>query len=155
MVDSEESEGESGTAASVASKQKYSKATRDLSDKAKKQRIEKKPAVDSAALKEMVDSDEEFVYEDDDEFYQKLIDSKENAEQESAEDLLKMQLKFEQEEAERKLKQEQEQPKTKIDEDGTEYEWDSAVKGWFPKVSHLKAVCCVALDFKLNFFNHS
>ena len=49
---------------------------------------------------------------------------------EPEEDDFQRQLRLEREEAERKAANK----KTKIDADGTEYEWDDSVKGWFPKV---------------------
>ena len=45
------------------------------------------------------------------------------------EDDFRRQLRLEKEEAEKLAKK-----KTRIDPDGTEYEYDEQVKGWFPKV---------------------
>ena len=45
------------------------------------------------------------------------------------------QLRLEREEAEHKAAEKEKAPKqTRIDADGTEYEYDPVVKGWFPKV---------------------
>lgn len=49
------------------------------------------------------------------------------------------QLRLEREEAERKAV-EKAQKQTRIDADGTEYEYDPIVKGWFPKVCSEKSI---------------
>lgn len=103
-------------------KKVYTKATRGLQPT-------KKTKTDECEL----NADEEITYEDDDEYYKKFMAAKEK--EDDDEDLLQMQLTLEKEEAERKLKAE---VKTKKDEDGTEYEWDPVVKGWFPKVIYTK-----------------
>ena len=51
------------------------------------------------------------------------------SEEEVEEDDFQRQLRLEREEAERIKKLEKEEKKTKIDPDGTEYEWDPVVKG--------------------------
>jgi hypothetical protein len=51
------------------------------------------------------------------------------------EDDFRRQLRLEKEEAERLAKK-----KTRIDPDGTEYEYDELVKGWFPKVNFKLAI---------------
>lgn len=135
-----EEEDEENEISKVNKKQTYTKATRDVSDR--------RPLGNKKAKTSTVESGElnpdEIQYEDDEEYYQKLIDSKES-EKISEMDMLRMQLEFEKEEAERKSKEAKSggsnntsgegEKKTRIDEDGTEYEWDPAVKGWFPKVN--------------------
>jgi hypothetical protein len=60
----------------------------------------------------------------------KLLENNEEDKDESdEEDDFRRQLRLEKEEAERVAKK-----KTRIDPDGTEYEYDEQVKGWFPKV---------------------
>lgn len=129
----------------------YTKLTRDVSGRgsssssssSKKQKI----GSNETAAENIINPDE-IEYEDDEEYYQKLMAAKEN-EKEDEMDMLRMQLQFEKEEAERKAKAGAAaaadtaaatatgggQPKTRIDADGTEYEWDPMVKGWFPKVN--------------------
>lgn len=129
-VDSDE-EGRMREEESESKKPVYTRATRDVSDR----------PVGSKKLKVTGEADQpgelnpdEIEYEDDEEYYQKLMTSKES-EKEDEMDMLKMQLELEKEEAERKLKAgKPTETKTRVDEDGTEYEWDPVVKGWFPKV---------------------
>lgn len=65
---------------------------------------------------------------------------------EDEEDDFQRQLRLEREEAERKAvakaaeKVKTEEKKTKTDPDGTEYEWDPVVKGWFPKIPDKKFI---------------
>jgi hypothetical protein len=99
------------------------------------------------------DDEEDFEYENDDEYYKKFMEATSKP-QGNDEDDLKYQLRLMKEADEKLLmatesKEERveasdettatatdaQQPKTKVDPDGTEYEWDPAVKGWFPKVS--------------------
>ena len=94
-------------------KKAYIHKTRELT--VKKQKKESDIAVDE--------------YDSDDEAYNKMLT---NA-PEDEEDEFERQLRLETEEAAR-VKEQQEQKKTKTDPDGTEYEWDETVKGWFPKV---------------------
>ena len=93
----------------------YTHKTREL--------IDKKP---KATEDDDSDAEYEEVYDQDGTVHYK----KRRAEPE--EDDFERQLRLEREEAERKAAAK----KTKTDADGTEYEWDEAVKGWFPKVSH-------------------
>lgn len=68
-------------------------------------------------------------YDSDDEEYGKMLQEDPDVD---SEDEFERQFRLEKEEAERlKVKSEK---KIKTDPDGTEYEWDPAVKGWFPKV---------------------
>lgn len=91
-----------------------------------------------------IDSDNEEgpTYEDDEEYYRKFMESTSKLPL-NDEDDLKRQLRLEKEYAEKKAADEAEasakdnQVKTRIDPDGTEYEWDPAMKGWFPKVTTL------------------
>lgn len=57
------------------------------------------------------------------------FEKSEGTDESDDEDDFKRQLRLEKEEEERRLKK-----KTRIDPDGTEYEYDEQVKGWFPKV---------------------
>ncbi len=82
--------------------------------KLKKDVVRKAPVVDE--------------YDSDEDAYQSMLLRKPEEEND-----FERQLRLEKEEAER-LK-EQAEKKTKIDPDGTEYEWDPAVKGWFPKIA--------------------
>jgi len=68
-------------------------------------------------------------YDSEDDAYQSMLLKK----PEDEENEFERQLRLEKEEAER-LK-EQGEKKTKTDPDGTEYEWDPAMKGWFPKIA--------------------
>ncbi|RNA10183.1 HIV Tat-specific factor 1 [Brachionus plicatilis] len=104
MSDLSENEDETGLAEKIQ-KTRYTKATRDVSNKAKKQKTDKEL------------SDEEFEYESDEEYYQKLM-----TQETSEEDDLKRQPRLEKEEIERKEKESEK--KRKKDPDGTEYEWD-------------------------------
>ena len=92
----------------------YPQKTRDLVDKK------------AAKAEQEQDSDGELeeIYDQDGTLHYK----KRRAEPE--EDDFERQLRLEREEAERKAAAK----KTKTDADGTEYEWDETVKGWFPKV---------------------
>ena len=93
----------------------YPQKTRDLVDKK------------AAKAEQEQDSDGELeeIYDQDGTLHYK----KRRAEPE--EDDFERQLRLEREEAERKAAAAK---KTKTDADGTEYEWDETVKGWFPKV---------------------
>ena len=133
---------------SSANKHVYTKATRELAASSgkgnKSKRIKKDGEEDEA-----IDADE-VEYEDDEEYYKKFAPKETNelVEEDNLEDMLKMQLQYEKEEAERKATaaaaaegksvpstdSTTTQVKTKVDPDGTEYEWDPVVKGWFPKV---------------------
>ncbi len=99
-------------------KKLYTKQTRELTSSTKKQKTE-----------EVVDE-----YDSDDEAYHNMLKSGDHDENE--EDDFERQLRLEKEEAERK-KVEKEEKKTRIDPDGTEYEYDPVVKGWFPKVDKI------------------
>lgn len=126
MSDNSETEEENGFSEKVQ-KIKYTKATRDVSSQPKKQKTDKDV------------SDEEFEYESDEEYYQKLMNQETNEEDE-----LKRQLRLEKEEAERVKKEEEK--KRRKDPDGTEYEWDPVVKGWFPVFSDRQLI-----DYQLNY----
>jgi len=103
---------ETASAQASLSKQAYTRTARNVSSKKFKKSDE-------------VRVDE---YDSDDDEYGKML----QAPDVDSEDEFERQLRLEKEEGER-LKTEGEK-KTKIDPDGTEYEWDPAVKGWFPKV---------------------
>ncbi len=117
--------------------QNYSHLTRGTKQERpsrKKQKLNKK--------NENGDSDEEadenFEYEDDEEYYRKFMESTTNVPLHDEDDL-RRQLRLEKELAEKKLIESEAasgEPtvKTRKDPDGTEYEWDPVVKGWFPKV---------------------
>jgi hypothetical protein len=96
-------------------KQMYTSATRSLSNK--KLKKDSEPKVED--------------YDSDEEAYGMMLNTVPESDDEND---LQRQLRLEREEAER-LKKQSEAKKTKIDEDGTEYEWDPVVKGWFPKVA--------------------
>lgn len=119
----------------------YTKLTRDVSGRGSSSSSSKKQKIGTDEPGGENINPDEIEYEDDEEYYQKLMTAKEN-EKEDEMDMLRMQLQFEKEEAERKAKAGADaaaaaggQPKTRIDADGTEYEWDPMVKGWFPKVN--------------------
>jgi hypothetical protein len=118
MSDSEEEE----LAPIQNKKPAYTSQTRDLSTKpAKKQKT-------TGELDQEPSSSEE---EDDDSLLKPL------AAEEEEEDDFARQLRLEKEESLRKasVAEQNEAKKTKIDpEDGTEYEWDPQIKGWFPKL---------------------
>lgn len=99
-----------------AKKQAYVSATRNLSNK--KAKKEHEPKVED--------------YDSAEEAYGNMLNTIAESDDE---DDLQRQLRLEREEAERLKTQQSEEKKTKIDEDGTEYEWDPAVKGWFPKMA--------------------
>lgn len=119
----------------------YTKATRVVSERPVGSSIKKQKLGTNEQGAEI--NPDEIEYEDDEEYYQKLMASK-AAEKEDEMDMLKMQLQLEKEEAERKAKMSVSESsssssggqatKTRVDADGTEYEWDPIVKGWFPKV---------------------
>jgi hypothetical protein len=114
IVESDEEEFEETNDQLISEKKKHSyiNQTRDLSNKPKKQRIDE--------FEEDSDS------EDDEEKDDKAV--------EEEEDDFARQLRLEKEEMLRKEAAAKLEKKTKIDPDGTEYEWDPEVKGWFPKV---------------------
>lgn len=130
MSDVSESEEENGCT-EKGSKIKYTKVTRNVSSKVKKQKTDNEL------------TDEEFEYESDEEYYQKLM----NQDETSQEDDLKRQLRLEKEESDRKEKEQEK--KRRKDPDGTEYEWDPVVKGWFPVFSDRQLI-----DYQLN-YGHS
>ena len=70
-------------------------------------------------------------YDSADEAYENMLKEPKDEENE-----FDRQLRLEKEE-EQKLKEKQggEKKRTKIDPDGTEYEWDETAKGWFPKIA--------------------
>lgn len=126
----------------------YTKATRELSSGgAHRNKKIKKLEIEGGGEEADVNADE-IEYEDDEEYFKKFAPKEltEVQEEEDMEDMLKMQLQYEKEEAERKAKAATtggnsvesstttSQAKTKVDPDGTEYEWDPVIKGWFPKV---------------------
>lgn len=139
-VDSDEEshlrEAEEQSNENASKKLAYTKATRDVSTRPQIKKA--KLAVDSGENAEELNPDE-IEYEDDEEYYKKFMTAKEN-EPEDEMEMLRMQLECEKEEAERKSKAgtvttgTTTEVKTRIDDDGTEYEWDPVVKGWFPKV---------------------
>ena len=123
-------------------KKKYIHQTRDVSSatssKTKKLKLKKLNGEEEDEDDDMDMYDEKKLNdeEDDEEYFKKFVKN----EIEYQEDDLERQLRFEREEKERKEQMkkddaEKAEPiKTKIDPDGTEYEWDPAIKGWFPKV---------------------
>jgi hypothetical protein len=102
----------------------YAKASRDLSSGKKRKFNEEKENENNEESSDEGDlGDEEYFSQ-----YKKSTDIIEYDE-----DDFHRQLRLEREEQLSKEKKEIE-AKTKIDADGTEYEWDPTVKGWFPKV---------------------
>lgn len=93
----------------------YTTVTRDVSSK----KFKKEETTDQVRVEE---------YDSDDEAYANMLKSADDEEDDFA-----RQLRLEKEEQER-IKAESEK-KTKTDPDGTEYEWDPVVKGWFPKIA--------------------
>lgn len=129
-VSEEDSDIEQGEEESIKKHKKvYSHQTRDISTGTKKQKVEQEVEEDELDLENLIEKD----VVDDEEYYQKLMPKDIDYE----EDDFKRQLRFEQEEQLRKeQKKKDEEVKTKKDPDGTEYEWDPAIKGWFPKVNY-------------------
>jgi hypothetical protein len=115
IVESDEEEFEETGNQVISEKKKhaYIHQTRGLSTKPKKQKIEE--------LEDESESEE-------DEENNEVVEEEE-------EDDFARQLRLEKEEMLRKEEADKVEKKTKIDPDGTEYEWDPEVKGWFPKVS--------------------
>ena len=113
MGDVNESEEEDELEQSIENKKKnYINQTRELTSKPKKVKTD--------------DLEEEETSEEDSED-EKSVEK---------EDDFARQLRLEKEELERKEKAgAAEEKKKKNDPDGTEYEWDPQIKGWFPKVN--------------------
>ena len=126
---------------SKVAKKKYTHQTRDLSTKTKNVKMEEgdedSEIFDENNLEEV----------DDEEYFKRFL----NNEIEYKEDDLERQLRLEREEQERKVeaKKATEEKKTKIDPDGTEYEWDPNVKGWFPKVIFQIKVLIIYFHFRI------
>ena len=132
-VESDEETTNTASAQPLDSKRSYTKATRGIAKKPK--------LAASREPNEEADADE-VAYEDDEEYYAKFMSTKKE-EQENEMDMLKRQLQLEKEEAERAatekqkpvVEKEKAEVKTRVDPDGTVYEWDPVIRGWFPKVS--------------------
>jgi len=126
-------------------KKKYTHQTRDLSTKSKKSKLGDEDVDESEIIDEKILNEEE----DDEEYFKRFL----NKEIEYKEDDLEMQLRFEREEQERKAaaKKEEESKKTKTDPDGTVYEWDENVKGWFPKVNLILILAAMGIKLFLRF----
>jgi hypothetical protein len=114
----------------------HKKQTKSQNHKAAK----KRRAAAAEANNENDDSEEDFEYEDDEEYYKKFMEKTSNMPL-NDEDDLRFQLRLEREMAEKQAKAanaaptENEPVKTRVDPDGTVFEWDPAVKGWFPKLN--------------------
>ena len=138
-----ENEGDSDLEQQQTTSQSKNKIASPRNVKQKKQKVgtakNNKPKKEKDEEEE--DSDDQFEYEDDDEYYQKFMEQTSKVPL-NDEDDLKHQLRLEKEFAERASESkkmdegvsDETQVKTKIDPDGTEYEWDPSVKGWFPKI---------------------
>jgi hypothetical protein len=138
IVESDEEEFDETNSQLISEKKKhpYIRQTRDLSTKPKKQKLDELEVDQS-------DSEEEDDEENDDKV-------------EEEEDDFARQLRLEKEEMMRKEAAAKIEKKTKIDPDGTEYEWDPEIKGWFPKVLLIKFLNFYhnIIIVNLNFLNY-
>jgi len=128
--------------------QKYVNKPRELFMKTKKPKLaelkdykeEEEEDEDENELESDEEGKEKEEYLDDEEYYKRLMAKAEEQEEEEEDDF-KRQLRLEREEQLRKQSEEsKEEKKTRRDPDGTEYEWDPVVKGWFPKLPDQKYI---------------
>jgi hypothetical protein len=133
--------------------QKYVNKPRELFTKIKKPKLskfkahneqeeeeEEEESEDERESESSGEDKEEEEYLDDEEYYKRLMAKSQEPDQEEEDDFQR-QLRLEREEQQRKQSEEnKEEKKTRRDPDGTEYEWDPVVKGWFPKLPDQKYI---------------